>query len=146
MIFGRSHPLRSRVALAVSGIISVGFAYLEAIGLGTYIGLKVSGITEVLPFLLLGIGVDDMYVLVLSLENVDYKAGIKDRVDHMMRYAGVSITITSFTSLFSFAISSITTLPALSDFCAFASLGIFFDYFNQITFFVACIVLDEKRM
>lgn len=64
----------------------------------------------------------------------------------MMRYAGVSITITSFTSLFSFAISSTTSLPALSNFCAFAALGIFFDYFNQITFFVACIILDEKRM
>jgi len=146
LIFGRSHPFRSRVALAISGIISVAFAYIEAIGFGTYCGLTVSGITDVLPFVLLGIGVDDMYVLVLSMEQVDVKKGIKERTDHMMRYAGVSITITSLTSLFSFAVSSSTSLPALSNFCGFASLGIFFDYFNQITFFVACIVLDEKRM
>jgi predicted RND superfamily exporter protein len=64
----------------------------------------------------------------------------------MMKHAGVAITITSFTSLFSFALSATTSLPALSQFCGFASFGIFFNYFNQVTMFAACVVLDEKRM
>ena len=44
MVFGRPHPFRSRTALAVSGIVSVVFAYVEALGLGTYLGLEISQI------------------------------------------------------------------------------------------------------
>jgi hypothetical protein len=33
-------------------------------GLGTYCGLQVTGIVKTLAFVLLAIGVDDMYVLV----------------------------------------------------------------------------------
>jgi predicted RND superfamily exporter protein len=129
-VLGRSHPTRSRAALAVCGIISIGFAYIEAIGFGSYIDLRITGIVNTLAFVLLGIGVDDMYVLVLTLEQMPIEKGIEKRIEYMMRHAGVAITITSFTSMFSFAVSSATSLPALSSFCAFASLGIFFDYFN----------------
>ena len=51
-----------------------------------------------LPFILLGIGVDDMYVLILTMEQIDPNEGIEKRVYHMMKQAGVSITITSATS------------------------------------------------
>ena len=44
LVLGRTHPFRSRTALAMSGVMGVAFAYIEAIGLGTYIGLEVTGI------------------------------------------------------------------------------------------------------
>jgi Niemann-Pick C1 protein len=113
LVFGRCQPLRSRTALAASGVISIGFAYIEAIGLGTYFGLEVSGITDILPFVLLGIGVDDMYVLVLTLDQSKNDDSVEIRITHMMKHAGTSITITSLTSLFSFAMGATTSLPAL---------------------------------
>jgi len=57
-----------------------------------------------------------MYVLIQTMEQIDYKKGVEARMEHMMKHAGVSITTTSLTSLFCFAVSSSTSLPALSDF------------------------------
>ena len=62
-----------------------------------------------------------------------------------MGTAGLSITVTSFTDIFAFLIGSTTTLPALRNFCFYAALGIFFDYFYQLTFFAAFFALDERR-
>ena len=62
-----------------------------------------------------------------------------------LRVAGMSITVTSFTDIIAFLIGSSTSLPALKNFCFYAAFGIFFDYLYQITFFTACLALDEKR-
>ena len=67
-IFAKPHPFRSRTIVAFTGIIGVGMAYFECIGFGSYIGLKVNGMITLLPFVLMGIGVDDMYVLILTME------------------------------------------------------------------------------
>ena len=46
------------------GIVSIGMAVASAYGLGAYFGIFYSPLMNVLPFLLLGIGVDDMFVIV----------------------------------------------------------------------------------
>ena len=64
MILGKFHPIQSKSLLALGGLISVLFAYIEAIGLSYYIGIETVGPHSIIPFLLLGIGLDDMFVLV----------------------------------------------------------------------------------
>ena len=61
-IFGRFTPVRSRVLLAISGCASVGFAIAFAFGFTTLLGFKLNPVINVLPFVLIGIGVDDMFV------------------------------------------------------------------------------------
>ena len=64
MILGKFHPIHSKTLLAVGGLISVVFAYVEAMGLSHYVGIETVGPHAVIPFLLLGIGLDDMFVLI----------------------------------------------------------------------------------
>jgi Niemann-Pick C1 protein len=54
--------------MAVIGLICVGVAYLASFGFCSFCGLQVAGIHNLLPFLLLGIGVDDMFVLCAQIE------------------------------------------------------------------------------
>ena len=63
----RLNQLKSRVFIAVIGVLSVLIAYIGSIAIGTFIGMKGTIVTSVLPFFLLGIGVDDMYVLLFYL-------------------------------------------------------------------------------
>lgn len=68
-----------------------------------------------------------------------------DRCALSLARSGASITVTSATDLVAFAISSASSLPALSSFCAYAAIGIFFLWMFAATFFTACLVLDERR-
>ena len=135
----------SRVGLTFAGIISIGMALATAYGLGSYFGLFFSPLMNVLPFLLLGVGVDDMFVIVNAYDNTEIRVDPVERMGRALRYSGMSVTVTSLTDVIAFLIGSSTSLPALRNFCFYAALGIFFDYFYQVTFFVACLALDEKR-
>ena len=54
----------SRVAVTFSGIVAIGLATGSAYGICSMFGLFYSPLMNVLPFLLLGVGVDDMFVVV----------------------------------------------------------------------------------
>ena len=64
---------------------------------------------------------------------------------YMMKNAGLSITITSFTNCFSFAMGSISSMNAIRSFCLFAVLGMLLDYIYQITLFSAVLAYDLRR-
>ena len=135
----------ARVGVTMCGIVSIGMAVASAYGLGAYFGIFYSPLMNVLPFLLLGIGVDDMFVIINAYDNAAYEPDPNERMARALRVAGMSITVTSFTDITAFLIGSTTSLPALRNFCFYAAFGIFFDYLYQITFFTACLALDEKR-
>jgi|Transcript_17984 predicted RND superfamily exporter protein len=79
---------------------------------------------------MIGIGVDDMYVLIFTLDQAPHDSLPIDKIKYMMKHAGTSITITSFTNVFSFTMGSLSSLPAIRVFCSYAALGMFFDYLN----------------
>lgn len=63
-----------------------------------------------------------------------------------METGGVSITVTSLTNLAAFALGSITSISAIRWFCQYAAIAVAADYVLQITFFLACFVLTERRI
>jgi Niemann-Pick C1 protein len=63
MVLGSFSPIKCRSVLAFTGILCVGLAYGSSVGFSALCGQKTTGIHNLLPFLLLGIGVDDMFVI-----------------------------------------------------------------------------------
>ncbi|XP_046544778.1 protein patched homolog 1-like isoform X1 [Haliotis rubra] len=145
---GRFNMLEQRIYLSLIGLFSVGLAIIFAYGLATVFDVIYGPIQSIMPFLLLGIGVDDMFVIVESWKNLtpeEELLPLPQRVAVMMKHAGVSVTVTSITDIVAFGIGASTVIPALSAFCIYAALGILALYVLQSTFFVACLSLDQKR-
>jgi len=88
-------------------------------------------VNKVLPFLLLGIGVDDMFVIMQCWKNLypncltqKYKEPIPVRIGKALKTAGASITVTSLTDMAAFAIGSTTvripdTITSVDALCMF---------------------------
>jgi Niemann-Pick C1 protein len=74
-----------------------------------------------------------------------YSLDLPTKIGKTLATAGASITVTSLTDIFAFIIGSNTTLPALRNFCFYAAFGILFDFFFQVTWFVAWLTMDEWR-
>lgn len=145
----RCNWLEVRITLAGVGLMCVGLAYVSAISWCSMMGISFGPVHSSLPFLLMGLGIDDMFVMSACWNNLtpaEAKKSLPVKVGLMLRHAGVSIVITSFTDIVALLIGAITILPSLKSFCIYAALGVFFIFCFSVTFYVAVFTLDVRRM
>ena len=108
-------------------------------------GLQISNLHPVLPFLLLGIGADDMYVITAVVDQVNPRMSYKRIIGKALKFGGVSILITSFTDAAAFMLSGLSSLPALRSFAIFAGFGVLFDFIFEVSFFASFLTIDLWR-
>ena len=68
LVLGSCSPIHMRVISAFVGLCCVGISITAGYGLAFYGGYKFSDVHGVIPFLILGLGVDDMFVIVNSID------------------------------------------------------------------------------
>ena len=138
--------LRSRWSLGLwcvtAVMLSVGASFGILMGCGMVFSLTSSAVI----FVLLGLGVDDAFVIVAAIDRQDRDLPIPHRIAMGLSSAGGSITLTSVTDLVAFAVGTSTVVPALSSFCAYASVAVTCNLMMQCTFFVAFATFEERRI
>ncbi|OWF50767.1 patched domain-containing protein 3-like [Mizuhopecten yessoensis] len=132
--------------LGRAGVISAGLAILGAFGLMSVLHVDFVNIVGVMPFLIIGIGVDDMFIMMSGLADADQSAEIEDKIAFVMKTSGIAITITSLTNFIAFVVGITSVFKSVRNFCLFTASAVGFCYFNQITFFLGCMVLHERRV
>eukprot|EP00088_Acartia_fossae_P046862 TRINITY_DN5073_c0_g1_i2.p1 TRINITY_DN5073_c0_g1~~TRINITY_DN5073_c0_g1_i2.p1 ORF type:complete len:1105 (-),score=246.34 TRINITY_DN5073_c0_g1_i2:820-4134(-) len=149
-MLGRINKLELRLYMTIVGIVSVGMGLVIGIGISSLIGYPYTPIHSALPFLCLGIGIDDMFVIVQCWYNMrKHEADdvpLPRALGITLRHAGVSVTITTLTDVFAFAVGAITIMPGLESFCVCTAIALGSIYFLQITWFAAFLALDERRI
>ncbi|KDR12704.1 protein patched homolog 3-like [Zootermopsis nevadensis] len=138
-----------RLILGSVGLLCILMAFVVACGFCSLLGISYGPVHTALPFLLLGIGVDDLFVIVTCWKNLNVGnnlVSLPEKMGQTMRRAGVSITITTLTDVAAFLVGALTILPSLQSFCLYAAAGLLMTYIFQTSFFVACFVLDERRI
>lgn len=98
-----------------------------------------------MPFLILAIGVDDVYIFLHSWSLSDRSLPLRNRIAETLSEAGPSITITSLTNFLSFVIGIGTPTPAIRIFCVFISVAVLYDYIYQIFFYTAVMTIGGRR-
>lgn len=134
--------VKSKPWLGVLGCFSSAVAVGAAFGLTVYCGLEFIGLNLAAPFLMLGIGMDDTFVLLAAWRRTDDRLSVPERMAHTYADAGVSITITSLTNFISFWIGVITPFPCVRIFCIYTAMSVLFTYIYHVTFFGGCMALS----
>ncbi len=79
--------------LAIIGILIVLASVLASMGLISYLKIGFTMISaEVIPFLILAIGVDNMFIIKNAIERQTDYTQLEDKVAHGLREVGPSIT------------------------------------------------------
>ena len=84
-----------------------------------YCGIPFIGINMAAPFLMLGIGIDDTFVMLGAWRRTSIHAPVEERMADTFRDAAVSVTITSVTDMLSFFVGVITPFPCVRIFCIY---------------------------
>lgn len=140
------NPLTGHSLLAIIGICAVLLGILAGFGFAMFIQTPFVSIVGALPYLIVGIGIDDMFIIIDELDRIGPQLSVTDTVKVVMANSGPTITMTTMTDLVAFAVSTWSELPAIQYFCLYAALTIFFAYLMIITFFVAIVTFDVRRV
>lgn len=112
------------MGLALAGCLLVTLASLAGLGLSMLIGIKFNAATtQIVPFLTLGLGVDDMFLLVHNYKEI-VKFVHRDEIGFLLKETGLSALLTSVNNIVAFLAGSFMPVPALRDFCLQVSFGI----------------------
>uniref|UniRef100_A0A915PRL7 SSD domain-containing protein n=1 Tax=Setaria digitata TaxID=48799 RepID=A0A915PRL7_9BILA len=133
--------VRSKPYVACAGLITTLLAMCSGFGLALMIGIPYNVINTIIPFLIIAIGVDDMFVMNACWDQTSQSDAVSKRMRDMMAHAGVTISITNITDIISFAIGCISELPGIQLFCSYACITFIFCYLYQLTFFMAFLAI-----
>merc|ERR1719162_284369 len=128
--------------------LAIGFS------ISVVIGTTFNSVIMLVPFILLGVGVDDMIILVDTYDNtpmpdrddVDDAEKGRQRLGNAMAASGLSISLTSFCSTMAFFVGSATDIPGIHAFCVYAAFSFLANYVMQFMLFVPLMVIDDRRI
>uniref|UniRef100_A0AC35G9P6 SSD domain-containing protein n=1 Tax=Panagrolaimus sp. PS1159 TaxID=55785 RepID=A0AC35G9P6_9BILA len=127
----------SKPVLAILGVINAGMGIATAIGALCFMGVPFTDIVGVMPFLVVPVGTNNMFLMVATVRRTNRAFPAEIRVGECMSDAAISVFITSLTDAFSFGVGTITDIPAVQIFCFYTCAAITCTFLYQITFFAA---------
>uniref|UniRef100_UPI00398E8753 NPC1-like intracellular cholesterol transporter 1 n=1 Tax=Pristiophorus japonicus TaxID=55135 RepID=UPI00398E8753 len=138
----------SKITLGLGGILVVLGAVFSSMGFYAYIGVPSSLIIlEVVPFLVLAIGADNIFILVLQYQRDERKAGEQreEQIGRVLGDVAPSMLLCSISESICFFLGALTKMPAVRTFALYAAMAVFFDFLLQMSAFVALMSLDARR-
>ena len=73
LFLGSCSPIHCRCFVGLCGLFCVILSYTSGFAICFYFGGEVAGVHNLMPFLLIGIGVDDMFVICNALDQTSFE-------------------------------------------------------------------------
>ncbi|XP_037068599.1 LOW QUALITY PROTEIN: protein patched homolog 1-like [Pollicipes pollicipes] len=142
-----SEPVRSQGGLGAAGVLLVTLSVMAGLGLCGLAGIPSNAsTTQIIPFLALGLGVDDMFLMALTYSESDFSnTPPQEHVGEVLKRAGVSVLLTSLCNVMAFMSAAILPIPALRYFSLQAGVLIAFNVLSILLIFPAMMSLDLRR-
>ncbi|GAB6028772.1 hypothetical protein CHUAL_004588 [Chamberlinius hualienensis] len=142
-----SDPVHSQSGVGIAGVLLVAVSVAAGLGLCAILGIAFNAsTTQIVPFLALGLGVDDMFLLAHTYAgNWTSDVRFEDLTGECLKRTGVSVLLTSISNVGAFFAAAIIPVPALRSFALQAAILVLFNVASMLIVFPAVMSLDIKR-
>lgn len=138
--------LRRTTADTVLTLITILFSITWMNGVGYLLFRDMSPMAQILPILLIGLGVDySIHVTSRYREEMSGGAEVDDSVRRAIRTVGVALVLATITTAVGFLTNLANDIPALREFGALAAVGIGVSFLLMVTFIPAMRTILDRR-
>ena len=145
-----------RFTLGLIGLFIVASSAFAALGLFGYLKLKSNLIVaEVVPFLLLSIGADNIFIFVLQYKRLEKHLlkekleipPVEEMIGRVLQHSALSMVMCSVSECVLLFYGGVTVkMPAVVTYSFSAGTAVAFNFILQMTAFPAVLCLDQKRI
>ncbi|XP_059545908.1 protein patched homolog 2 isoform X2 [Myotis daubentonii] len=137
---------QSQGAVGLAGVLLVALAVASGLGLCALLGIAFNAATtQVLPFLALGIGVDDIFLLAHAFAEAPPGTPLQERLGECLLRTGPSVALTSVSNMAAFFMAALVPVPALRAFSLQAAVVVGCNFAAVMLVFPAVLSLDLRR-
>lgn len=140
--------VKAKATLGLCGVLIVLASVLSSLGVFSYLSVPATLIiVEVVPFLVLAVGVDNIFIIVQAYQR-SKRHELETREQFIGRVVGnvaPSLLLASFSESCCFFLGALSSMPAVHIFALYSGLALLIDFLLQITCFVALLSLDARR-
>uniref|UniRef100_A0A8C5N5U7 SSD domain-containing protein n=1 Tax=Gouania willdenowi TaxID=441366 RepID=A0A8C5N5U7_GOUWI len=139
---------KSQGAVGLAGVLLVTLSVAAGLGLCSLLGISFNAATtQVLPFLALGVGVDDVFLLAHAFSETGQNKRIpfEDRTGECLKRTGGSVALTSISNVTAFFMAALIPIPALRAFSLQAAVVVVFNFAMVLLIFPAILSMDLYR-
>jgi Niemann-Pick C1 protein len=141
--------VQSKFGLGVVGILIVLLSIVASVGLFAWAGVKATLIiAEVIPFIVLAVGVDNIFLLVHEFERVNISHPdemVEERIGRTLGRMGPSILFSGLAETCCFALGAFAGMPAMRNFAVYAAGAVLINAILQVTMFVSLLAQNQIR-
>lgn len=140
-------PVNSQCGIGMAGVLLVGLSVAAGLGLCSVLGIKFNAsTTQIIPFLALGLGVDDMFLIAHTYsEHAHLKIPFMEQTGECLKRTGVSVLLTSLSNIMAFLAAAIIPIPALRAFSLQAAVLVLFNLCSVLLILPAVVSWDLYR-
>jgi len=143
----RLKAFRSRFGLVVTAITQMTTSILASFTICGLLKINLAQIPqEAYPFVVLTIGLENIFRLINAVLAYPPEMPPQQRIANGLGDIGHSSLVSAAQNLLILWLLSLVVSPGVSAFCAFAAVALLFDFFFFITFFVAVLNVDIRRL
>ncbi|XP_060815208.1 NPC intracellular cholesterol transporter 1 isoform X6 [Bombus pascuorum] len=138
----------SKITLGLGGVLLVLASVVCSVGLFGFVGIPATLIIiEVIPFLVLAVGVDNIFILVQTHQRESRRPNesIPEHIGRILGQVGPSMLLTSVSESCCFFLGGLSDMPAVRAFALYAGMALLVDFVLQVTCFVSLLALDTVR-
>lgn len=137
-----------RFTLGFIGVLIVLLSVVSSLGFFFYLGVAATLIiVEVIPFLVLAVGVDNIFILVQTFQRDERRPNetLIDQIGRVVGEIAPSMLLSSLSMSACFFIGALTPMPAVRMFALYAGVALVINFILQMTCFLSIFVLDTTR-
>ncbi|VDK44810.1 unnamed protein product [Anisakis simplex] len=125
----------AKLFVAFGASICPVLAITSTFGICAIASLRTNTIMLIMPFLIMGIGVNDAFLMIHSWQRLSSDRIVNERLGLVLEEVGPSITITTLTNVITFAIGALTPTPEISLFCLATAMALGLAYIYSLVLF-----------
>lgn len=138
----------SKISLGLAGVLIVLISVISSLGIFCYFEVSATLIIiEVIPFLVLAVGVDNIFILVQAFQRDERlpEEKLTEQIGRVVGEVAPSMMLSSLSMSSCFFIGAVTDMPAVKLFALYAGVALLINFFLQMTCFLGLFTLDSYR-